>query len=98
MRKIDPSLLEKINKQNQTIWNGNAPRISIQVSRAKSTVMDATYWTVEEIRTKAGLGDLSVAARRQVPYGSPDKLFNVYVDNGVVKTSTRSYPDYEEKK
>ena len=98
MRSIDPSLLSKINKQNQTIWNGNAPRISIQVSRAKSTVMDATYWTVEEIRTKAGLGDLSVAARRQVPYGSPDKLFNVYVDNGVVKTSTRSYPDYEEKK
>ena len=72
--------------------------MSIQVSRAKTTVMDSTYWTVETIRTKAGLGDLSIAARRLKPYGRPDKLYNIYVDNGIVKTATRAYPDYEEKK
>ena len=60
--------------------------------------MDSTYWTVETIRTKAGLGDLSIAARRLKPYGRPDKLYNIYVDNGIVKTATRAYPDYEEEK
>lgn len=98
MRRIDPPLLKKIQEQNQTIYKGANPKMSIQVSRAKSTVMDSTYWTVEEMRTKEGLGDLSVAARRQVPYGRPDKLFNIYVDNGTVKTATRDYPSYEEDK
>lgn len=98
MRIIDPILMQKINKKNQTIYNNANPKMSVQVSRAKDTVMDSSYWTVETIRTKEGLGDLSIAARRQRPYGRPDRLFNIYVDNGIVKTAIREYPDYLKEK
>lgn len=98
MRSIDPVLLSKINQQNQTIWNNAQPKMSIQVSRAKTTVSDSTYWTVETIREKAGLGDLSLAARRQKAYGPPNRIYNIYVDNGVVKTAIREYPDYLQEK
>lgn len=98
MRSIDPVLLSKINQQNQTIYNNAQPKMSIQVSRAKTTVSDSTYWTVETIREKAGLGDLSLAARRQKAYGPPNRIYNIYVDNGVVKTAIREYPDYHQEK
>lgn len=98
MRNIDPYLLEKIEQQQQTIHNKTNPKMSIEVARAKTTVMDSTYWTVETIRTKEGLGDLSIAARRQRPYGSPDRLYSIYIDNGIVKTAIREYPDYQENK
>ena len=98
MRSIDPVLLSKIREQNQTIWNNANPKMSIQVSRAKDTITDSTYWTTEIIREKEGIGDLSVAARRQKPYGRPNRLYNIYVDNGTVKTSIREYPDYQKLK
>ena len=98
MRHIPPDLLEKIKKQNQTIYENADPRMSIQVSRAKTTVTDSTYWTVEIIRTKEGLGDTAVAARRFKPHGRPNRLYNIYVDNGMVKTAIREYPDYQEIK
>ena len=98
MRSIPPVLLSKIKEQNQTIWNDANPKMSIQISRAKDTVMDSTYWTVETIREKEGLGDLSITARRFKPYGPPNRLYNIYVDNGVVKTAIREYPDYKKLK
>ncbi len=98
MRNISPQLLAKIQSQNQTIYNDADPKMSVLVSRAKTTVTDSTYWTVETIRTKEGLGDLSIAARRYKPYGGPNMLFNIYIDNGVVKVATRDYPDYQKKK
>ena len=98
MRNIPPDLLAKIKKQNQTIYENADPRMSIRVSRAKTTITDSTYWTVETIRTKEGLGDLSVVARRFKPYGGPNRLYNIYVDNGIVKTAIREYPDYRGEK
>lgn len=98
MRSIDPVLLRKIKEQNQTIWNNANPKMSISVARAKSTVMDSSYWTVETIRQKEGLGDLSITARRFKPYGPPNRLYNIYVDNSVVKTAIREYPDYKKLK
>ena len=98
MRSIPPTLLSKIKEQNQTIYNKANPKMSIQVSRAKDTITDSTYWTTEIIREKEGIGDLSVAARRQKPYGRPNRLYNIYVDNGTVKTSIREYPDYQNLK
>ncbi|HZJ99508.1 MAG TPA: hypothetical protein VFC79_05860, partial [Tissierellaceae bacterium] len=92
------SLLSKINQQNQTIYNNADPKMSVQVSRAKTTVTDSSYWTVEIIREKAGLGDLSLAARREKSYGPPNRIYNIYVDNGIVKTAIREYPDYLKEK
>lgn len=98
MRNIDPYLLSKLREQRQTKSNNADPKLSIAVSRARTTVMDSTYWTVETIRTKEGLGDLSIAARRMKPFGRPDRLYNIYLDNGVVKTAIREYPSYSEDK
>lgn len=93
MRNIDSSLLSKINKQNQTIYEDANPKLSVVVARARSSIMDASYFTVEDIRTKAGLTDISVATRRMKPHGIPDGLFVIHLDNGIAKTLYRAYPD-----
>lgn len=93
MRQISPDLLAKLNSNMQTPANNAQPRMSVQVSRARSAVVDSTYWTVETIRSKAGLGDISLAPRRLKPYGRPDRIYEVHVDNGIVKTTIREYPD-----
>lgn len=93
MRQLPPSIMEKINKQNQTIYENANPKMNVAIARAKTTVMDSTYWTVETIREKAGLGDVSLAARRFKVTGSPNRIYEIHVDNGVVGTSIREYPD-----
>jgi hypothetical protein len=93
MRPISPDLLAKLNSNLQTPANNAQPRMSVQVSRARSAVVDSTYWTVETIRTKTGLSDISLAPRRQRPYGRPDRIYEIHVDNGIVKTTIREYPD-----
>ena len=93
MRSIPPVLLAKIKEQNQTIWNDANPKMSINVARAKSTVMDSSYWTVETIRQKEGLGDISVAPRRFKSSGPPNRIYEIHVDNGIVGTAIREYPD-----
>lgn len=87
------SLLEKINKQNQTIYENANPKMSVVVARAKSSVRDNTYFTIEKIRQKAGITDIAVAARRLSNYGPPDRLYNIWLDNGLVRTGHREYPD-----
>ncbi len=93
MREIPAELLNKLMSQHQTKSNGNDPKMSVIIARAKTTVMDTTYFTTETIRTKTGLGDISLAGRRLKPYGTPDRIFEIHVDNGVVKTAIREYPD-----
>ena len=77
MRNISPDLLAKLNTNIQTPANNAQPRMSVQVSRARSAVVDLTYWTVETIRSKAGLGDISLAPRRLKPYGRPDRIYEI---------------------
>lgn len=93
MRSIDPVLLNKIKEQNQTIWNNANPKMNVVVARAKSSIRDSSYFTIETIRTKEGITDIAVAARRMKPISRPDRLYNIYVDNGVAKTSLREFPD-----
>lgn len=94
MRSITSHLNEKLKSSQQTPANKADPRMSIRVSRARTTVMDSDYWTVETIRTADNLGDISLAARRRVPYGSPDSIYEIHIEGGIVKTSIRKYPDY----
>lgn len=95
MREIPADLLEKLNSSLQTEANDADPRMSIQVSRAKSAVIDSSYWTVETIRTKPGLGDISLAPRRLKNQGRPDRLYEIHVDNGTINTTIREYPDLQ---
>lgn len=93
MKPLSPQLLQKLKESLQTTGNNANPHLSVLVSRAKSTVQDADYWTVETIREMDGLGDISVAPRRFKAYGSPNRLYGIHVHNGEVKTLIREYPD-----
>lgn len=94
MRSVTPYLNEKLKSTQQTPANKADPKMSIRVSRARTTVMDSDYWTVETIRTADNLGDISLVARRRVPYGQPDSIYEIHIEDGIVKTSIRKYPDY----
>lgn len=93
MKNIPEDLSNKIKTPLQTPANNADPKMSVTVVRAKDTIMDSTYWTTEVIRTKPGLGDLSVAPRRFKPYGSPNRIYEINIQNGIVATSIREYPD-----
>jgi len=93
MRHTTTSLNEKLKSSQQTPANKADPKMSIQVSRARMTVMDSDYWTVESIREKTNLGDIGVAPRRFTPYGQPNRIYEIHVDNGTIGTSIREYPD-----
>lgn len=94
MRSLPSDLLAKIKQSLQTIGNNSQPKTKITVARAKTTVTDSSYWTVEKIREKTGLGDIAVAPRRfHKHYGGPDRLYEIHVDTGEVKTAIREYPD-----
>ncbi len=93
MREINPILLNKLKEIVYSKSNGTAPQMRLQVSRAKTTVTDNTYFTVTEIRKKEGLGEAELIARRMSGYAAPDKIFEIHIDNGDVIVSTREYPD-----
>lgn len=94
MRTVTSHLDGKLKSTQQTPANKADPKMSIRISRARTTVMDTDYWTVETIRIGSTLGDISLAARRRVPYGSPDSIYEIHVEDGMVRTSIRNYPDY----
>ena len=93
MRQLPSDLSSKINQSLQTIGNNANPKMEISVSRAKNTVTDSTYWTVETIRETTGLGDVSVAPRRFKAIGRPNRLYEIHVKDGEVSTAFREYPD-----
>ena len=93
MRPLDPITLQKLKKKLQTQSENADPRMEVALTRARMAVVDSNYWTVETIRTKEGLGDISLAARRLKNYGRPDRIYEIHVDNGTVNTTIREYPD-----
>ena len=93
MRNVTTKFNEKLRSPQQTPANNADPEMSIQISRARTTVMDSDYWTVETIREKENLGDISIAPRRCIPSGGPDGIYDIHVDNGIVETAIRKYPD-----
>lgn len=98
MRSISNELLKKLNSMEQTRANDNEPHMSIQVSRARTSVMDSTYWTVEDIADSdsGDLGEVVVAPRRYLKhYGRPDGIFALSIQDGIAKTLFREYPDYQ---
>ncbi|GEM_PF-1522342 len=93
MREIPAELLNKLMSQHQTKANNSDPRMSVTIARAKTTVMDTSYFTTETIRSKSGLGDISLAGRRLKAFGPPDRIYEIHVDTGLVRTAIREYPD-----
>lgn len=93
MRMIPPPLLRKLNNKHQTPYTNSEPKMNISLARARSSIMDSSYFTVETIRTKAGISDISIALQRLVPYGPPNAIYEIHIDNGIGKTTIRKYPD-----
>lgn len=93
MRIVSPSLLSKLQDKNQTAANNAEPKMNISLARARSSIMDSSYFTVETIRSKPGIGDISIGLQRLKPYGSPNRIYEIHIDNGIAKTATREYPD-----
>lgn len=93
MREVTSSMNDKLKSSQQTPATKSDPRMSVKVSRARTTVMDSDYWTVETIREMPNLGDVSVAPRRFKAYGSPNRIYEIHVEDGIVKTAIREYPD-----
>lgn len=93
MRNLPQSIIDKLNSKHQTTYNNSNMSVDVYVTRAKNTVDDSTYWTVETIRETSGLGEISVAPRRFRAYGPPNRIYEIHVHNGEVKTAIREYPD-----
>ncbi len=93
MRNLPQPVIDKLNSKHQTTYNNSNMNMDVYVARAKNTVDDSTYWTVETIRETSGLGDVSVAPRRFRPHGPPNRIYEIHVHNGEVKTAIREYPD-----
>ena len=51
MRIVSPSLLSKLQDKNQTAANNAEPKMNISLARARSSIMDSSYFTVETIRS-----------------------------------------------
>lgn len=67
--------------------------MKLTLARARTPVMNNTYFTVETVREKEGLSDIAVAARRLKNFGPPDRLYEIHIDQGLAKTSIKEYPD-----
>lgn len=93
MRNLSQSIIDKLNSKHQTTYNNSNMSVDVYATRAKNTVDDSTYWTTETIRETSGLGEISVAPRRFRPYGPPNRIYEIHVHNGEVKTAIREYPD-----
>jgi len=93
MRHVPIALQNKLDKMFQTIAENANPSMLVSVARSRSSIIDTSYFVVETIREKAGLGEVAVAVRRQIVDYSPDQIFEVHLDNGIAKTAYRAYPD-----
>ncbi len=97
MRSLPQSTIDKLHARYQTIYHDSDIKIDVYAARAKNTVEDSSYWTVETIRETSGLGDISVAPRRFKPHGPPNRIYEIHVHNGQVGTAIREYPDLPRK-
>lgn len=97
MRSLPQSTIDKLHSNYQTFYNNSDIKIGVYAARAKNTVEDNSYWTVETIRETSELGDISVAPRRFKPQGPPNRIYEIHVHNGIVGTAVREYPDLPRK-
>ena len=89
MRKISPSLYKKLKNKEQTHFNNSEPKMDVAIARARSSIMDSSYFTIETIRTKDKLGDISIGLQRLKPYGPPNRIYEIHIDEGIAKTAIR---------
>lgn len=94
MRDVPLKLLTRLKDKYQTPANNSNPALNVILSRAKTTVSDSEYWTVETIRSGPGLSTVSVAPVRDDIKGVPDRIYSFAIVSGQAVLSVRAYPDH----
>ncbi len=95
MRAIPPSILERLQKNNQTKASNANPKMDILIRRARSGLTSTDLFYVETIRQEPELQDLEmlgIALERSDPEKAPFKAWNIYIQNGICKVATRGIP------
>lgn len=91
MRPISTELLEKINKKYQTIYENANPELKVLLSRGFSKDLFRVY-TIHE---KDNIAEIDVTAKRSQADEDPDKLYVIYIENGVAHVKSKDLP-YDE--
>lgn len=97
MKPINSTLKNKLKKDAWTIDENAAPKLEVLVTRPRMAITDSNYFTTEVIRELPNLEDIAVAGRRMNLQEHPDRIFDVHIQDGIVRTAVRDYPDELEK-
>jgi len=88
MRTIPPSLLEKINKRHQTIYENADPKLKVLLSRGFSKELFSVY-TIHE---KDNIAEIDVTTKRSQADEDPDKIYIAYIESGIAHVKSRPLP------
>ncbi len=91
MRSIPASILAKINALQQTKANNADPRINLVMQRTKRYIEQGSEMQPIDLWQRPGLGPLAVAIRREDRLKGPQKIYLVYVENGVAHLAVSDY-------
>jgi hypothetical protein len=88
MRTIPPSLLEKINKRHQTIYENADPKLKVLLSKGFSKELFRVY-TIHELDN---IAEIDATAKRSTAESEPDKIYIAYIEDGVAHVKSRPLP------
>ncbi len=91
MRTIPGAILERIRKLQQTHDKDADPRINLVMQRTKRYIEQGSEMQPIDLWQRPGLGPLAVAIRREDRLKGPQKIYLVYVENGVAHLAASDY-------
>jgi hypothetical protein len=91
MRPISTDLLNRIQKAHQTIYENANPKLKVLISKGFSKELFKVY----TIHNDEDLESLDVAVRRMDALGKPNKVYVVYIKDGVAHVKSKNLP-YDE--
>lgn len=92
MRYIPPDIKAKIEKLNQTIYEDADPKADIVLRRAQVGLTQTNLFNMHTIRKGTGLEDLAIDLKREDVNKPPNKIYNIYIKDGICKVATKNMP------
>lgn len=92
MRYIPPDIKAKIEKLNQTIYENTDPRAEVLLRRAQVGLTQTNLFNMHTIRKGTGLEDLAIDLKREDVNKPPNKIYNIYIKDGICKVATKNMP------
>jgi hypothetical protein len=84
-------LITKLQSKLQTIYNDAEPQIQLILQRAKRYIGAGIEFEPYTVREGTGLGAMDISIRKEDRRYYPDKVFMVYVLNGIAKVCWQDY-------